>query len=215
MNFFNMALDFIFPPICGICGEINKNYICTKCYKDIRRLEKCITNKYNNKYYSEHLYIFKYEGTIRKKIIEYKFEDKAYLYKTFSEIFIKNKTVCNYIKKYDVLIPVPISNKRKRKRGYNQSELICKELSTKLDVPICMNVVIKYKDNKSQSTLNKAERIKNVEDVYIIKNINKIKDKKVLLVDDIYTTGSTVNEIANNLIKSGAKDVGIITIAKD
>ena len=101
MNFFNMALDFIFPPICGICGEINKNYICTKCYKDIRKLEKCITNKYNNKYYSEHLYIFKYEGTIRKRIIEYKFEDKAYLYKTFSEIFIKNKTVCNYIKKYD------------------------------------------------------------------------------------------------------------------
>ena len=50
MNFFNMALDFIFPPICGICGEINKNYICTKCYKDIRRLEKCITNKYNNKF---------------------------------------------------------------------------------------------------------------------------------------------------------------------
>ena len=91
MNFFNMALDFIFPPICGICGEINKNYICTKCYKDIRKLEKCITNKYNNKYYSEHLYIFKYEGTIRKRIIEYKFEDKAYLYKTFSEIFIKNK----------------------------------------------------------------------------------------------------------------------------
>lgn len=213
MNFFNMALDFIFPPICGICGEINKNYICTKCYKDIRKLEKCITNKYNNKYYSEHLYIFKYEGTIRKRIIEYKFEDKAYLYKTFSEIFIKNKTVCNYIKKYDVLIPVPISNKRKR--GYNQSELICKELSTKLDVPICMNVVIKYKDNKSQSTLNKIERIKNVENVYIIKNINKIKDKKVLLVDDIYTTGSTVNEIANNLIKSGVKDVGIITIAKD
>ena len=85
MNFFNMALDFIFPPICGICGEINKNYICTKCYKDIRKLEKCITNKYNNKYYSEHLYIFKYEGTIRKRIIEYKFEDKAYLYKTFSE----------------------------------------------------------------------------------------------------------------------------------
>jgi len=114
-----------------------------------------------------------------------------------------------------VLIPVPISNKRKRKRGYNQSELICKELSTKLDVPICMNVVIKYKDNKSQSTLNKIERIKNVENVYIIKNINKIKDKKVLLVDDIYTTGSTVNEIANNLIKSGVKDVGIITIAKD
>ena len=100
MNFFNMALDFIFPPICGICGEINKNYICTKCYKDIRRLEKCITNKYNNKYYSEHLYIFKYEGTIRKKIIEYKFEDKAYLYKTFSEIFIKNKTGKKIGKKY-------------------------------------------------------------------------------------------------------------------
>ena len=117
MNFINSALDYFFPPICGMCGEINENYICNNCYENIKKIKKCVINEYNNRNFSKHLYIFKYEGTIRKRIIEYKFEDKAYLYKTFSEIFIKNKTVCNYIKKYDVLINVPIRNKRKRKRG--------------------------------------------------------------------------------------------------
>ncbi len=215
MNFINIALDYIYPPVCGICGDINKNHICNKCYKSIRLLKKSVINNYDKKYYSKHLYIFKYEGIIRKKIIEYKFENKAYLYKTFNEIFIKDKIACNFIKKHNVIMPVPISNKRKRDRGYNQSELICKELSKDLNIPAYTDVVIKYKDNKAQSALNKLERIKNAENVYMINNIDKIKNKKVLLLDDIYTTGSTVNEIAKKLKQSGAMEIGVITIAKD
>ena len=199
MNFINSALDYFYPPKCGMCGEINENYICNNCYENIKKIKKCVINEYNNRNFSKHLYIFRYEGIIRNKIIEYKFEDKGYLYKMFAKIILSDKKTCNFIKKYDVIIPVPISKKRKKKRGYNQSELVANELAQKLNQDIWTDIIIKKKDNKPQSELNKLERIKNVEDIYEINKPIEVKNKKVLLLDDIYTTGSTVNEIARKL----------------
>lgn len=215
MNFINSALDYFFPPICGMCGEINENYICNNCYENIKKIKKCVINEYNNRNFSKHLYIFKYEGIIRNKIIEYKFEDKGYLYKMFAKIILSDKKTCNFIKKYDVIIPVPISKKRKKKRGYNQSELVANELAQKLNQDIWTDIIIKKKDNKPQSELNKLERIKNVEDIYEINKPIEVKNKKVLLLDDIYTTGSTVNEIARKLKQNQTQKIGVITLAKD
>lgn len=215
MNFINSALDYFFPPICGMCGEINENYICNNCYENIKKIKKCVINEYNNRNFSKHLYIFKYEGIIRNKIIEFKFEDKGYLYKMFAKIILSDKKTCNFIKKYDVIIPVPISKKRKKKRGYNQSELVANELAQKLNQDIWTDIIIKKKDNKPQSELNKLERIKNVEDIYEINKPIEVKNKKVLLLDDIYTTGSTVNEIARKLKQNQTQEIGVITLAKD
>lgn len=215
MNFINSALDYFFPPICGMCGEINENYICNNCYENIKKIKKCVINEYNNRNFSKHLYIFRYEGIIRNKIIEYKFEDKGYLYKMFAKIILSDKKTCNFIKKYDVIIPVPISKKRKKKRGYNQSELVANELTQKLNQDIWTDIIIKKKDNKPQSELNKLERIKNVEDIYEINKPIEVKNKKVLLLDDIYTTGSTVNEIARKLKQNQTQEIGVITLAKD
>ena len=215
MNFINSALDYFFPPICGMCGEINENYICNNCYENIKKIKKCVINEYNNRNFSKHLYIFRYEGIIRNKIIEYKFEDKGYLYKMFEKIILSDKKTCNFIKKYDVIIPVPISKKRKKKRGYNQSELVANELAQKLNQDIWTDIIIKKKDNKPQSELNKLERIKNVEDIYEINKPIEVKNKKVLLLDDIYTTGSTVNEIARKLKQNQTQEIGVITLAKD
>ena len=215
MNFINSALDYFFPPICGMCGKINENYICNNCYENIKKIKKCVINEYNNRNFSKHLYIFRYEGIIRNKIIEYKFEDKGYLYKMFAKIILSDKKTCNFIKKYDVIISVPISKKRKKKRGYNQSELVANELAQKLNQDIWTDIIIKKKDNKPQSELNKLERIKNVEDIYEINKPIEVKNKKVLLLDDIYTTGSTVNEIARKLKQNQTQEIGVITLAKD
>lgn len=215
MNFINSAFDYFFPPICGMCGEINENYICNNCYENIKKIKKCVINEYNNRNFSKHLYIFRYEGIIRNKIIEYKFEDKGYLYKMFAKIILSDKKTCNFIKKYDVIIPVPISKKRKKKRVYNQSELVANELAQKLNQDIWTDIIIKKKDNKPQSELNKLERIKNVEDIYEINKPIEVKNKKVLLLDDIYTTGSTVNEIARKLKQNQTQEIGVITLAKD
>jgi ComF family protein len=121
------------------------------------------------------------------------------------------------LKKYDIIVIVPISNQRKRDRGYNQSELIGKEISKIIKVPIAKKVLYKIKNTVPQSYLNKKQREENAKGVYKAKNISNIYNKKILLIDDIYTTGNTVNECANALIKKGIKrtDIGVLTIAKD
>ena len=112
-------------------------------------------------------------------------------------------------------MPVPISRKRLKTRGYNQCYLIAKEISKILNINLENDVLVKKKNNKVQSTLNKNEREKNVQSVYKLLNKNKVKNKKILLIDDIYTTGSTVNECSKELCVAGAKVVDIFTIAKD
>lgn len=173
------------------------------------------TNESLENYFDEHIYFFKYDGIIRKMILNYKFKDKSYLYKTFTNFIIKNDKFCEILKSYDIIIPVPISKKRNKQRGYNQSLLIAKELSKKSGIKLEKNCLIKYKDIIEQSKLNKEERQKNIQGVYKLENKEKIKNKRILLIDDIFTTGSTVNECSKTLKQEDIKEVGVLSIAKD
>lgn len=161
------------------------------------------------------MYIFMYEGYIRNTIINYKFKDKSYIYKTFSNYILKNEKFIEKIKSYDIIMPVPISTKRKKERGYNQSTLIARNISDKLNVKLDEKSIYKKINIVPQSTLNKEQREKNIKGAYGIRNLKNIQNKKVLIFDDIYTTGSTANECSKILIINGAKEVGILTIAKD
>lgn len=201
--------------MCAFCGKIDKNYLCENCRKNLQKLGKVHIDRYKNKYFDEHIYMFRYEKYIREKILNYKFNDKPYYYKTFTNIFITNKKMCDILKSYDIIIPVPIHNKRRKQRGYNQTELIAKELAKEILNLEYMNILTKNKNVKPQSLLNKEQRIENAKNVYgVIKNID-IENKKILIFDDIYTTGATANECAKVLRKLKPKKIGILTIAKD
>ena len=190
--------------------------MCNECEEKINQKLVCNIDKYENKFFSEHLYLFKYEENIRRSILEYKFNDKAYLYKTFSKIIIKNEKICGFLKKYDIIIPVPIHKKRFNVRGYNQSELIAKEIAKNIkNIKFENNILFKIQNTNPQSTLNKLDRSINAQNAYSIKNSERLKNKNILLLDDIYTTGSTVNECSRILKLNNAKDIGIITLAKD
>lgn len=207
-------LDLIYPTRCVICKKYNKEMICNYCMKKLNINVKL--NTYLDKYFDEHLYIFKYDDIIRKLLIDYKFNDKAYLYKIFKKIILKNEKICRKIKKYDIIIPVPIHKNRKNQRGYNQSELIAMSIADCFEnIELVNNSIIKLRNTKAQSTLSKEERIQNVKDVYKLINNQKILNKKVILFDDIYTTGSTANECSKLLKQAGAKEILVLTIAKD
>ena len=214
---FSEILNLIYPPVCGICGKLNSNFLCKKCQKELEAEAVFgIDNIENNtKYFDEHLYIFKYEGIIRRTIIKYKFKEEIYLYKTFVNFLLKNKKFFEKIKKYDTIIPVPISKKRYKIRGYNQSELIGKDLSKKLNINIGTEYLFKTKNIMEQSKLSKEERAKNIQGVYKLINKEKLENKKILLIDDVYTTGSTVNECSRILRKANPKKIGVLTLAKD
>lgn len=168
-----------------------------------------------NKYFNELMYIFKYEGQIRRLILDYKFNDKSYIYLTFTNFLLKNKKVFENIKKYDKIIPIPISKKRLKTRGYNQSYLIAKEIANKTNLEIVNNCLFKTKNIIEQSKLNKEDRAKNIQGVYMLKNKHLIENKNILLIDDIYTTGSTVNESSKILRQGNPRKIGILVLAKD
>lgn len=152
---------------------------------------------------------------MRKLILDYKFNEKPYIYKTFVNFLLNNKKIFEKIKKYDTIIPVPISKKRLKERGYNQSLLIAKEICKRTNLKIMNNCLIKTKNIIEQSKLNKEERLQNISGVYNLKNKQLLNNKKILLIDDIYTTGSTANECSKTL-KNGKPDkIGVLVLAKD
>ena len=200
-NLIETALNFIFPKACGFCGEITNSYLCEYCNEYLKQRQMNKIQKYDDKFFDEHLWIYEYKDEVREKIIDYKFNNMSYLYRTFLQIILSTESVCNYIKKFDILIPVPIHKKRAKKRGYNQSELIAKGIA---------------KNIKPQSTLSKDMRIENVKNAYRLKKCDIcLKNKNILLIDDVFTTGSTVNECAKILLQTECNKVSIITLAKD
>ena len=207
--------NLLFPMVCGICGNIAKSPICLHCRRKIELLTNAnIINVYN-KNFTKQAYLFNYEGIIREKLINYKFNEQSYLNETFADIIIKNEKICRFIKKYDIIIPVPIHKKRYKERGYNQTELIAIRIAEKLGMLVENNVLVKEINNKPQSGLSKIEREQNIKNVYRIQNEQKIKNKAILIIDDIYTTGNTVNECSKILKQAGTGKIAVLTIAKD
>ena len=215
LYYINYAINLIYPNVCGICDKICKSDLCKKCEIELNNVAKFKIDRYTDKNFEKHIYLFKYEGIIKERLIKFKFNEKPYIYKCFVKFLIKNEKICKILKSYDIIIPVPIHYNRKVSRGYNQSALIAKEIANNLEIKYNDKVLYKKVNNKPQSTKNKEDRIANVIGVYFIKKEDKILNKKVLLLDDIYTTGSTVNECSKILKLAGAKKVDVITIAKD
>ena len=174
-----------------------------------------IKSQKENNFFEEHLYIFTYQGMIRKMILNYKFQEKSYLYKTIVNFLLKKEKFFSILQSYDTIIPVPISRQRKGKRGYNQSELLAKEIAKKLKIEYNHDCLFKTKNVIEQSKLKKEERQNNLQGAYQLVHPEKLKNKKILLVDDIYTTGSTVKECSKILRQAKPKKIGVFTIAKD
>lgn len=212
--FLEKTLNLIFPTKCGLCGKIGFA-ICNNCQNKLKDYEinliynKCLKIE-KNKIKITKMFIYKYDGIIRNLLINYKFNDYSFLSDTFAYLIKNNKKIYRNLKNYDIIIPVPLHNKRKLERGYNQVELIAK----KLEIPMETTCLFKIKNIKPQSTKGYTERVFDVKGVYKLENIEKIKGKKIIIFDDIYTTGSTVNECINILGKF-AKEIGVLIIAKD
>lgn len=220
-------LLFVDSASCIVCDdEINgKNPygLCDKCYKKLEFIgEKCCIRcgkpseneaKYcllcqnETRYFDTARSAVKYKGNVQKLILEYKFHNKRYLAKYLAK-FIEY-TVEEYGIKYDIVVPIPLSKSREKERKYNQvSEML---RHTKLS-PV-VEVLTKTRDNERQSLMAGKERRDNVLGVYAVTDKAAVKGKHVLLVDDIITTGATVNEASRVLMASGAQSVTAVSVA--
>lgn len=232
-----LVLNFLFPQTCIICGKICKIYICSRCEKRFDKYkkfniidnEKLILDKIgisninlkqkfyligNQKVYWERMmYCFDYKNLIRKYMLQYKFFGKSYLSSFFAYEILNNKKLNEIFKSYDIIIPVPMDKIKKSKRGYNQTELITNIISKSGLIESDNTILEKVKNTKTQSTLKKEERKNNIKNAYFVKQ--NIYGKNVILFDDIYTTGATINEISKKLKEAGARKIFVLVLAKD
>ena len=209
---FTKIVDLIFPRACGFCGQkINQRYTCRKCLNILEYYqEKVVLYPKNGNSYDKLICGFEYKSYMKNKMLQYKFENKRYLAKTFGDLLahrLERYNICA-----DLIIPVPIHYKRELKRGYNQSAYIAKFVSELTNVPLKSDVLVKIKNNPKQSLLELKERKENVKNVYAVENNEPVKDKSIILVDDIYTTGTTSNECARVLKLAGAKEIIVATV---
>lgn len=212
---FNFFIDQIFPTKCIACSEGNIS-LCEKC-----KLSLPVSLPNVEPYI---ISILDYrDSRVRKLVWSFKYRNNRNLAHDFALIINDRLTEelselkqMNNIKQ-PILIPIPISNKKMKFRGYNQSELIARQLY-KLDngnhFKLEIGNLVKTKETKSQArTSNKTERAKNLRGSFCVKNEKLIRGQNIILIDDVCTTGSTINEARKTLKKSGAKRVIAITLA--
>lgn len=212
---FYRALNFLFPPYCRICEKHTGEELCTNCYLRLKRFEELHIVKFENRNLDELIYLFRYKEYIRKLILDFKFFNKFYLSKVFSKIMLKNEKLCGIFKFYDIIISVPMHKNKLKERGYNQAELLALDLAENSGLEYNKNILIKTVNNKKQSSLSEKERYENIKNVFKVQKTDKIKNKNIILVDDICTTSATLEECSRVLKEAGAKKVTAIVIAKD
>jgi len=211
-KFKDRLLEFIFPPRCMFCTEVIEigRCVCAHCAKAVVPNLSVRTILEWGSENIECVSFFEYSGKIREAICQFKFNGEKRYGDYFSDVIInKFPGICEGI---DFVTAVPLSDLSFRKRGYNQSECLARSVARKLGKEY-KDLLIKVKENYPQHELALSERIKNVKGVYKALDVKNIKNKNILLFDDIITTGNTLKECVKMLKLFGAHRVICCTVA--
>lgn len=155
--------------------------------------------------------LFPYQSPLKEAIILFKYRGKRSLTKPFLQAIIPALPTLPTI---DVLMPVPLHPQRLREREYNQSLLLAHGLSQHLQIPLVLSCLLRIKATVPQTSLSRKERLTNLHRVFAIDDATRIKDKRILLIDDVFTTGTTLHECAKALRKAGSGPVYGLTLAR-
>ena len=237
LNIFNFIFDLFYPPRCIICDDIyvktsfsESVLICNTCNNKIRyvndfpnQCKKCsrpideenilclgchITKHNYNVCYSCLLY----ENEMRKSLLSYKFYGARYKWKTFAGIMLSAIDSNKHFPHFDMIVSVPLSPKRKEARKFDHVAPFAEFISKHTNVYYAKNAIIKIKETSPQSRLTFKERFESVKGAYKANPDTDFLGKSVLLIDDIYTTGATVDEISYVMRKKGATYVTVLTL---
>jgi competence protein ComFC len=214
-------LKFILEPKCKICS-----FPLQKADDGDKQMVICANCATKKPAFSEVLTIFYYNQAIKKIIANFKYHDQGHLAKKIG--FLLYQRAKDYLDKIDIIAVAPLHKKRLQKRKFNQSVLLAKSMIKhakqdiskadyqKLQKKFIFDLIIKTKDTKPQVLLNKKDRTANLSNVFLVKKkyLSSIKGKKILLIDDVITTGTTLQKCARKLTSNKAKEVIILTFAK-
>ncbi|MBR6012615.1 MAG: ComF family protein [Selenomonadaceae bacterium] len=216
-EFIKTTLSYlIFPPMCPVCRKIidERWELCEKCKEKIFRLDY---KKNKPDILKEVFCITNYRAGSQKILHRLKFENDLKFLPTLKKILTvsaTNSELKNFLSQIDVAVFVPLHEKRMAERGYNQTDLIFRDFLTAENIPI-ENFLIRSKFTQKLFSLNQDERKEVLKDAFSATEDIDVKGKNILILDDIYTTGSTVSECAKVLKKFGAKEIFVLAFSSD
>lgn len=229
MNFlYDLWDDFIsllFPRLCYACGNHlirNENLICTGCYVVIPRTNYHLQNEnpveqlFWGRCQIEKAAAFSFynKGSkISKLIHNLKYKGITEIGYELGRIYGLSLKSSGYISDIDLIIPVPLHPSKKRIRGFNQSDFISKGIADATGLPVDTDSLLRTTFTSTQTKRSRYERWTNVEGIFCVSDPEKIKDKHILLVDDVITTGSTIESCANELLNTEGVRVSVAAIA--
>lgn len=197
---------FITGDICPVCGTIfpdspAKSHLCGNCLE-------------NEPYFSCARAVVSYETIILNAIHQFKYGNNISVGALLASFMADFSFPDVDFTDYSLIIPVPLHIKRLRQRGFNQSLILARALAKKWQIPVNFSLLKRHKFTLTQTGLNKAERNKNIKGAFEVSDKKNIAGRNVILIDDVYTTGATINECAKTLIKAGAQKVTVLTLAR-
>lgn len=204
-NLKRLILHLFFPNRCPVCGEIigaNAEF-CTACPEKFTIYQENFRIEGADGYFAS----FEYNEAISPAIMLLKDGTCGNAAYTLGRSLARTVKVSDISEKIDIIIPVPMHNKDKLKRGYNQAELIAREISAELNLQLYPKAVIKTGKTQQQKNLTAKERAGNLKGVFAVKDSELIRGKSVLIIDDVCTTGSTFNELTKLLKSAGATHI--------
>ncbi len=219
------VLDFLFPPRCPFCDRVVlpeegvcpacrkklrpvKEPVCMKCGKPLsdQRKEYCADCVKQSRSFAQGKALWIYKEEVKTSIYRFKYQNKREYGKTYAAEMAKRYGGWIRSKKIQAIVPVPLHKNRRKQRGYNQAEVLAKELGEILNLPVRADLLERVRDTSPQKTLNNRERKNNLKKAFKTTE-NIVQLKYILAVDDIYTTGSTLHAVAEALLEAGAKEV--------
>ena len=223
-NIFRDFLSLFFPDLCAVCRERlseGEQHICTDCLlllpktnfhlQPDNRLEQFFAGRIPFEHIAAFAYFVK-GGSIQQIIHELKYNSNPEIGCFIGQLCGENIKDSEFISSVDLLVPIPLHPKRQKQRGYNQSLEICKGISDITKIPVDNHTLIRTINNPSQTKNSRFDRWKNVEDIFSITDETVFHNKHILLVDDVITTGSTLESCAKEILKCAGSRISIFAV---
>ncbi|MEQ8360668.1 MAG: phosphoribosyltransferase family protein [Cytophagales bacterium] len=223
-SYYEGFLDVIYPRNCSVCHTAlhkHEYQLCIKCHLLLPVINRNgpEINEFKSRFWGrvkvEQCYAYlRYDKSIsiKKILMEIKYKGNKelaeFLGKCMGECFLENNSGT-----FDAIIPVPLHPKKEKLRGFNQSEIIAKGFSESIGVNLDTQSVIRVKNTKTQTKMDRKERWENVKTIFSVVDQDQIKDKKIVLLDDVVTTGSTLESLAETVLKAGASEINFVVLA--
>ncbi|MBT8380423.1 MAG: ComF family protein [Ignavibacteria bacterium] len=223
-NTFYTILDFFLPRYCAGCSKklsFGEPLICSTCFDDIPpadpdRIEIEFERKFERSNFVQDFlsaYVYESDGTLHNIIHSLKYNKKFRLGILLGNKLAETVKGINNKWRIDLILAIPLHHLKKAERGFNQSDFIVKGMANSLKIPYSNKVLKRIRFTESQTKLNLSERAQNVSGAFQVRQKKKINGRNILLVDDVITTGATINECAKVLIENGANKVYSSSIA--